>query len=166
MTARPSLLATALVLGLSVGCTNNRPPSEVRPAESGGTPAPVIDATPNPGPAPTMNPSGEAPSGGTATDDPSKPTIYFIKDSGIRCIAPPCPVYIATRPDRPDEDGLKVTSLDLSSLGLSQEQKDGLFEASHHGAGVKLEATVKTVPKAGPGGAATILVVSRLIDSK
>ncbi len=165
MTPRSSLLATALVLGLSVGCTNNRPATDVRPAESGGTPVPSVDSSPKAGPAPVMDPQGEAPSGGTAAVD-SKPVIYNIKDSGIRCIAPPCPVYIASRPDRPDEDGLQVTSLDLSALNLSQEQKDGLFESSHRGTGVKLEATVKTVPKAGPGGAATVLVVSRLIDGK
>ncbi|OJH41552.1 hypothetical protein [Cystobacter ferrugineus] len=93
-----------------------------------------------------------------------EPVVYIVKDSGVRCITAPCPVYLALRADHPEEPGLKVTDLDLSALGLGDEQRSTLLKSTHKtGPGLKVEATVRTVPHAGPGGTATILHVSRVL---
>lgn len=167
MTLRHPLLAAALAFGLLAGCSRNTP--ESRPDESGGTPpAPMEPTQPKPAESPSnaVKPSDETPSGGTAAkgDAASTPTVYFVRDSGIRCIAPPCPSYLASRPDRPDEDALKVTDVDLSALGLTDENRNNLMAATHGPVGLKVEATVQTVPHAGPGGAATILRVSKVVE--
>jgi len=75
----------------------------------------------------------------------------------------PCPTYNASRPDRPNEDPMPVTDVDLSALPMSEEKRAGLLEATMH-AGIKVEATVETVPNAGPAGAATVLRVSKLVQ--
>lgn len=152
---RHTLIATALLLGLAAGCSSNRPASEAKPAESGGTPSPSTETPPPP---PATKPAEDT-SGGTAAAD-SKPTLYYVKDSGIRCIAPPCPQYIATRADRPDEDGIQITSVDLAATGFAQEQTDRFIEATHTAPGVKVEAIIKTVPKAGPAGDAKVLTIA------
>ena len=93
-----------------------------------------------------------------------EPVVYIVKDSGVRCIVAPCPVYLAHRADQPEEAGLKVTDLDLSALALGDEQRATLLKSTHKtGPGLKVEATVRTVPHAGPGGTATILRVSRVL---
>jgi hypothetical protein len=93
-----------------------------------------------------------------------KPVVYLVKDSGVRCITAPCPVYLAVRADHPEEAGLQVTDLDLSALALGDEQRSTLLKSTHKAsAGLKVEATVSTVPHAGPGGTATILRVSRVL---
>ncbi|MFY0582834.1 hypothetical protein ACN28S_58810 [Cystobacter fuscus] len=99
------------------------------------------------------------------TQEPAQEAIvYIVKDSGVRCITAPCPVYLALRADRPEEAGLKVTDLDLSALSLGDEQRSALLKSTHKtGPGLKVEATVRTVPHAGPGGTATILRVSRVL---
>ncbi len=153
MTPRQPLLTAALALGLLVGCSRNTP--ESRPAESGGTPSTQTEA-------PTANPPGETPSGGTAAE--RGPAVFFVRDSGVRCMAAPCPTFIATRPDRPGEEGLQVTDIDLSALNLGEEKRAGLLEATHMGPGLKVEATVDTVPNAGPAGAATVLRVSKVVE--
>ena len=93
-----------------------------------------------------------------------EPVAYIVKDSGIRCITAPCPVYIALRADQPDEEGLQITDLDLSALALAAEQRSTLLHATQkRGPGLKVEATVSTVPNAGPGGDATILHIRRVL---
>jgi hypothetical protein len=168
MTLRHPLLTAALAFGLLLGCSRNTPDS--RPAESGGTPSAPMEPTPGSQPAESpgnaVKPSDEMPSGGTAAkvDAASTPAVYFVKDSGVRCIAAPCPSFLATRADRPNEDALKVTDVDLSALGVNDEKRAGILQATHGNAGLKVEATVQTVPNAGPGGAATVLRVSKLVE--
>ncbi|WNG13499.1 DUF6748 domain-containing protein [Cystobacter fuscus] len=157
MTSRSSLLALPLALGLLAGCTSNtRPAVEARPAESGGTPA-------APTPAPEDTTPGQDVSGGTTA---ARPVIYIVKDSGVRCIAAPCPSLVARPADDPKSEGLSITDLDLSALGLTDEQRERLMEKVHQGAGLKVEASVGNVPHAGPAGTATVLRVTRVVEGK
>ncbi|ATB34913.1 lipoprotein [Cystobacter fuscus] len=166
MTSRSSLLALPLALGLLAGCTSNtRPPVEARPAESGGTPA-GAEAPPPPPPAPTDTAPSEDISGGTTAASDSKPVIYIVKDSGVRCMAAPCPSLVARPADDPKAEGLRITDLDLSALGLTDEQQGRLMEKVHQGAGLKVEASVGNVPHAGPAGTATVLRVNRVVEGK
>ncbi|QRN96965.1 hypothetical protein JRI60_49735 [Archangium violaceum] len=160
MTLRQPLVAAALAFSLLVGCSRNTP--ESRPAESGGTP--TERATPSTNPTGEPPPS-EPPSGGTAAAaNAGTPVVYIVKDSGVRCMAAPCPTFIATRADRPNEDGLQITDVDLAALGFNAERSASLMEATHTPTGLKVEATVVTVPKAGPAGDATVLRVTRVIE--
>jgi hypothetical protein len=169
MTPRPSFLATTLVLGLLAGCSSNtRAPADPRPAESGGTPtATGAEAPPPARPETPTAPSGDSSGGTAAAGDDNKPVVYIVKDSGVRCIAAPCPSLIARPADRPDADGIRITDLDLSALGLSEEQQGRIMEnAMKGGPGIKVEATLGTVPHAGPAGAATVLRVNRVLEGK
>ena len=168
MTLRQSLLATTVALGLLAGCSRNA--TQNQPAESGGTPAAPMEAPANDKPVQDQaaRPVEEPSSGGTAAAAPGAPTergpaVFFVKHNGVRCMAAPCPTYSASRPDRPNEDPLAVTDVDLSALPVSEEKRAGLLEATMH-AGIKVEATVETVPNAGPAGAATVLRVSKLVQ--
>jgi len=156
---RQPLLTAALALGLLAGCSN-RNVTESRLAESGGTP-------PTPMETPPHNKSAtEAPTDGTAAAPPeSESAVFFVKDSGIRCMVAPCPSLVATRPDRPGEEGLKVTDIDLSALNLPEDQRARVQQALY-GPGLKVEATVETVPHAGPAGPGTVLRVTRLVEGK
>ncbi|HYO57128.1 hypothetical protein [Archangium sp.] len=169
MTPRPPLLIAALTLGLLVGCSN-RTTSEPRSAESGGTPPAQMETPPTDKPAqpPAAKDSEEAPSGGTAAAPaPDRgPAVFFIRDSGVRCMTTPCPFFIATRPDRPGVDGVHIHEVDLSALNFSDEKRNLIMEATHAGPGLKVEATMDTVPNAGPAGAATVLRVTRLVEGK
>ncbi|PTL84812.1 DUF6748 domain-containing protein [Vitiosangium sp. GDMCC 1.1324] len=166
MILRQPLLTAALTLGLLVGCSNRSSP-EPRPAESGGTPTTPMETPPANKPLPSSAANTEAPSGGTAAPSADRgPAVFYVRDSGVRCMAAPCPSYIATRVDRPGEDGLKVTDVDLSALNLSDEKRNSIIEGTHMGSGIKVEATVETVPNAGPAGAATVLRVQKVVDSK
>ncbi|MFY0526826.1 DUF6748 domain-containing protein [Archangium gephyra] len=166
MTFRQPLLTAALALGLLAGCSKGTTPSAEpsSAAESGGTPSAPMDkpSADKPAPAP------ETPSGGTAAAPSAErgPAVFFIRDSGVRCMTTPCPTFIATRPDRPGVDGLQVHEVDMSALGLSDEKRNSVMEATHGNAGLKVEATVDTIPNAGPAGAATVLRVTRVVEDK
>ncbi len=95
--------------------------------------------------------------------DSAKSTVYIVKDSGVRCLTAPCPVYLALREDQPDDAGLKITDLDLNALQLDEAQRATLLKSTlRTGPGLKVEATVSTVPDAGPAGDATVLRISRV----
>lgn len=161
-----STLASTLALGLLAGCSSSpRPASEAPSAESGGTP-PSRVAAPAEAPPPPAAPMDDR-SGGTAAAA-DKPTVYVVQDSGMRCIAAPCPSLVA-RPAEgpPDAEGIPITDLDLSALGLSDEQKERVMaNAQKGGPGLKVEASVVTRAKAGPAGAATVLRVNRVLEGK
>jgi hypothetical protein len=165
MTPRRHLLAATLALGLLAGCTRNEPSPVSQPSESGGTPPAQTDKPSNDTPAEPANtpPTGSTPAENAATQQTA---TYYVRDSGIRCIAPPCPAFIATRVDKPDEDGLQITELDLNALGLSQEKRDSLMEATHTAPGIKVEAILGISASVGPAGPAKILRISRVLESK
>lgn len=165
MTFRQPLLTATLALGLLAGCSKGTtPPESPRAAESGGTPSAPMDKPSTPTPAP----AAQAPTDGTAAAPSAErgPAVYFIRDSGVRCMTTPCPYFVATRPDRPNEEPLKVHEVDMATLNFSDEKRASVMEATHGNAGLKVEATVDTIPNAGPAGAATVLRVRRLVEGQ
>ena len=171
MSPRSTFLATTLALGLLAGCSSNTrttPPAEPSAAESGGTPTPSAAAPDTSAQKLPTQPLEE--SGGTAAPAPAadaKPVVYYVKDSGVRCMAAPCPSYIATRADKPDAEGIPITDLDLGALGVGEEQSAKLLDSTHNGTrGLKVEATVIKVPNAGPAGDGTRLSVNRVLEGK
>ncbi|MCP3136755.1 DUF6748 domain-containing protein [Pyxidicoccus xibeiensis] len=166
MNVRPLLLA-ALALGFAAGCSNNKPapssappPSEPGTAAAPGTqaPPPTAAAPQNePGTAaPTPNPEAEVKTGESA--------VYIVKNSGIRCIAPPCPSYTAARVDKPGSDALMIHEVDLTALaGGSDERLQSLMQQTEMGEGLKVEATLDIQKNAGPAGDATVLRATRLV---
>lgn len=166
MTRQP-LLTAALALGLLAGCSKGTTP-ETPSAESGGTPTATMEKPTTDTPAQAPAPTQETPSGGTAAAPSAErgPAVYFIRDSGVRCMTTPCPFFVATRPDRPGEEPLQVHEVDMAALNLSDEKRNNIMEATHGNAGLKVEATVDTVPNAGPAGAATVLRVTRVVEGQ
>ncbi|QRK10660.1 hypothetical protein JQX13_11620 [Archangium violaceum] len=182
MTSSHPLLSAALALGLLAGCSNRTTP-EPRPTESTSAPttqpAPLMETPPTSKPAPSSSASADAagkrgqalPTDGADTGArdtaAAKPVVYLVKDSGVRCITAPCPSYIATPVDQPGAEGIQITDVDLSALGLPEDRRATLLESVQgRGAGLKVEATVDTVPKAGPGGAATVLRVKKVVEGR
>ena len=162
MSPRPTFLATALALGLLAGCTsNNRATPAETPAESGGTPtaeAPRDSAQKLEQPLPADNGTP----GATETT-----ATYYVKDSGVRCITTPCMSYRAYRADRPDEEGTPISDLDLNAVASDDEKRAPLLDKTHDGGrGLKVEARIVQVPKAGPGGDGTRLSVNRVLEGK
>lgn len=161
----PRHLLLAATLALLAGCSRNT--SQSSSAESGGTPsaqqeAPVNDKVAQEQP---VNAPGEAPSGGTAAAPTDRgPAVFFVKNSGVRCITHPCPTFVVTRPDRPGAEPLQVHELDLSALNVDDEKRNQLELATFHEPGLKVEATLDTVRNAGPAGDATVLRVSKLVE--
>jgi hypothetical protein len=176
MSPRPTFLATALALGLLAGCTsNNRATPADNPAESGGTPAPSTEAprdtAPKPTPpAPDDNGTPSAPgtgAPGSTSGASAQSGTYYVKDSGVRCITTPCMSYRAYRADQPDEEGTPISDLDLSAVAGDDEKRAPLLDQTHNGGrGLKVEARILPVPKAGPGGDGTRLTVNRVLEGK
>jgi hypothetical protein len=157
------LLLTAL-LAVLAGCSRNT--SQPSAAESGGTPtaqqeAPVNDKVAQEQP---VTGPGETPSGGTAAPTERGPAVFFVKNSGVRCITHPCPTFLVTRPDRPGQDALQVHELDMSALNVDDEKRNQLELATFHEPGLKVEATLDTVRNAGPAGDATVLRVRKVVE--
>ncbi|MCY1073174.1 DUF6748 domain-containing protein [Archangium lansingense] len=167
MTLRQPLLSAVLALGLLAGCSKGTTPSST-PAESGGTPSAPMDKPATNTPAPTPAPKEETPSGGTAAAPSAErgPAVYFIRDSGVRCMTTPCPYFVATRPDRPGDEPLMVHEVDMAALNLTDEKRNMVMEATHGSVGLKVEATLDTIPKAGPAGDATVLRVRRVVEGQ
>lgn len=164
MTFRQPLLTAALALGLLAGCSKGNPPETPRAAESGGTASAPMDkpTTDKPAPAP------ESPSGGTAAAPSAErgPAVFFLRDSGVRCMTTPCPYFIATRPDRPGDEPIQVHEVDTAALGVDDEKRASIMDATHGNPGLKVEGTLDTVPNAGPAGAATVLRVRRVVTGQ
>ncbi|QSQ21161.1 hypothetical protein JY651_39150 [Pyxidicoccus parkwayensis] len=166
MNVRPLLLA-ALALGFAAGCTTPSSSPSNTPSSEPGTPSADTAARP----AETAPPKGNEPGTEAQPPPPSagsevkagESAVYIVKDSGVRCIAPPCPSYNATRADKPGSEPIPVHEVDLSALsGGSDERAEALTQQMQMGNGLKVEATLETRPNAGPGGAATVLKASRV----
>ena len=92
------------------------------------------------------------------------PTVYIVKNSGVRCITTPCPYYNAFRADAPDEDPIKVHELDWALVtGGDEAKKDALVHQLALPAGLKVEATLGERQNAGPAGTATVLRPSKVL---
>ena len=149
-------LLTATLLSLLAGCSRNAPsPSTAEP--SGTTPQPM--ETPDNAPAPADAPV-EGSSGGTASAAlPQGPGIFMLKGSGVRCMTTPCPTHVISFPDTPGREPLQVHEVDLSSLGLSEEQQAQLMLKVDSGQEVRVKGSLSVRAKAGPAGDATVLRV-------
>ncbi len=148
MLVRPFLLSV-LCLGLVAGCSKPVTP----------------DAMPNDSKTPTQqtNPSGGTPS--TGAGQQGQPVAYVVKDSGIRCIAPPCPSHIAKPMNDPNAEGIKIHEIDFQDLNLSEENHAELMnKADTSPDGLKVEAVLEKKLKAGPAGDATVLRVKKVLQ--
>ncbi|WP_224247672.1 DUF6748 domain-containing protein [Hyalangium gracile] len=148
MTVRPFLLSV-LCLGLMVGCSKPVTP----------------DAMPNEPKTPTQpeNPSGGTPS--TGTGQQAQPAAYVVKNSGIRCIAPPCPTHIATPVGVANAEGIQIHEIDFQDINPSQEKREELMNVADTSPdGLKVEAVLEKKLKAGPAGDATVLRVKKVVQ--
>lgn len=147
MSFRP-LVLSALCLGLVAGCS--------RPATPETTPMTDTSKT-------SAQPEG--PSAGTTSAEaaPGQPVVYLVRNSGIRCIAPPCPTHLAVPADKPDTDAIQIHEVDLSEVATTPEQSEQLMAKLDEGPGVKVEAILTQQKNAGPAGDATVLRVKRVV---
>jgi hypothetical protein len=161
MNIRPLLLA-ALSLGFAAGCS--KPPSSSAPPPSEpGTAAAPSEARPTENAPPPGEPGTAAAPNAEAR--PGTSTVYTVKDSGIRCIAPPCPQYLATPVNNPNAEPIQVHELELSAVsGGSDERAAELMQQATLADGIRLEGTLETRANAGPAGAATVLRAKRLLQ--
>lgn len=147
MTVRPLLLCV-LSLGLMAGCS--------KPITS----EPMPDNSQSPA-QPT------APSGGSPSTETGKgqPVAYVVKNSGIRCIAPPCPTHIAKPVNDPNAEGIQIHEIDFEESGLAEDKREeAMRRADESAEGLKVEAVLDKRLKAGPAGDATVLKVKKLLQ--
>ncbi|MCY0999389.1 hypothetical protein OWM54_19830 [Myxococcus sp. MISCRS1] len=165
MNVRPLLLA-ALALGFAAGCSKPSASSSSAAGEP-GTPAPGAPRPAAENAAPDNDRSGTpvAPPPSNANGGEAKPgesAVYIVTDSGIRCIAPPCPSYNAVLADKPGMDAIPVHELDLTAVtGGNEQQMESLMQQTTSG-GLRIRATLETRAKAGPAGDATVLRASKV----
>ena len=147
-----SLLLAALVLGFVSGCSKP-PAATAAPPASENAPPSSENGTP------TMN----APPTNDSQPKQGESTVYIVKDSGVRCFAPPCPTYNAFPVDKPDAEPIPVHELELGAVTKgSDEQTEALIRKTLDGTGLKVQGTLETRPNAGPAGAATVLRASKV----
>jgi hypothetical protein len=147
MIFRP-LLLSVLCLGLVAGCSK---PISQDPMPDNSKPAT----------------QPEAPSGGTPSAEAGKgqPVAYTVKNSGIRCIAPPCPTHLAVPVSNPNADAIQIHEIDFEELGLAEDKREeAMRKADESPEGLKVEAVLETKLKAGPAGDATVLKVKRVLQ--
>ncbi|WIG94322.1 DUF6748 domain-containing protein [Myxococcus sp. SDU36] len=147
-----SLVLAALVLGFVSGCS--KPPAATSsPAASEKPPSSSENGTPPMSPPPSND----------SQPQQGESTVYIVKDSGVRCFAPPCPTYNAFPVDTPDAEPIPVHELELSAVTKgSDAQTEALIRKTLDGTGLKLQGTLETRPNAGPAGAATVLRASKV----
>lgn len=145
-TSSSSVSCLLAALLLAVGCARH-PQGPAGGGDTPGTPSSLQDS----------NAAGgeQAAAAGRA--------VWLVRNSGVRCVAAPCPTYLARKADAPeDADALQVHELDLSALGLSEERQAELLEETTRRE-LRVEAWVSVTPDAGPAGAATVLHVTQLL---
>ncbi|WP_434346644.1 DUF6748 domain-containing protein [Myxococcus virescens] len=147
-----SLVLAALVLGFVSGCSKPPAATSSPPASENGLPSSENGT-------PTMTP----PPRHDSQPKPGESAVYIVKDSGVRCFAPPCPTYNAFPVDKPDAEPIPVHELELSAVTKgSDEQTEALIRKTLDGTGLKIQGTLETRPNAGPAGAATVLRASKV----
>jgi hypothetical protein len=143
MNVRRFLLCT-LLLGLAAGCS--------KPI----TPDPMPDNSKPP--AQTQNPSA-------GTGQAQAAVAYTVKNSGIRCFAPPCPTHVATPVNDPNAEPVQIHEIDFQDLNPSEDQRAQLQrKADESPEGLKVEAVLEKKPNAGPAGDATVLRVKKVLQ--
>lgn len=109
------------------------------------------------------NPSGGTPTTGTAPQD--QPVAYVVKNSGIRCIAAPCPTHIARPVNDPNAEGIKIHQIDFQDVNVTEDKRADLMnQADTSPDGLKVEAVLEKKLKAGPAGDATVLRVKKILQ--
>jgi hypothetical protein len=162
MTLRHALL-TATLLSLLAGCSRNA--TSPSTAEPSGTTAQPMETPEQKQPAPADAPV-DGPSAGTtgaatppSAELPQGPGIFLLKGSGVRCMTTPCPTHLISFPDAPGREPLQIHEVDLSGLGLSEEQQAQLMLQVDSGQEVRVKGALSVRAKAGPAGDATVLRV-------
>ncbi len=90
---------------------------------------------------------------------------YTVKNSGIRCIAPPCPTHLAVPVSNPNADPIQIHEIDFQDLNPSEAQREELQrKADETPEGLKVEAVLEKKPNAGPAGDATVLRVKKVLQ--
>jgi hypothetical protein len=136
-------LLCMLCLGLTAGCS--------KPI----TPDPMPDNSTPPGQ--IQNPS-------TGTGQAQAET-YTVKNSGIRCFAPPCPTHVATPVNNPSAEPIQIHDIDFQDLNPSDDQREQLMrKADENPEGLKVEAVLEKKANAGPAGDATVLRVKKVLQ--
>jgi hypothetical protein len=137
-------LLCVLCLGLTAGCS--------KPI----TPDPMPD---------NANPPTQSESPSTGTGQGQQQVAYTVKNSGIRCIAPPCPSHLAVPVNNPTADAIQIHEIDFQDLNPSEEQREELMRrADETPEGLKVEAVLVKQPNAGPAGDATVLRVKKVLQ--
>jgi hypothetical protein len=147
MLLRP-LMLSVLCLGLLAGCANQSPSPENAMPDNSTTP---------------KQPAGSS-DGTTTGAGQGQPVAYIVRNSGIRCIAPPCPTYLAVPVVNPGPDAIQIHEIDFSALNPSEEKfQEYMGKADGDPNGLKVEAVLETQVNAGPAGDATVLKVSKVL---
>ena len=139
-----------LCLGLVAGCAKQ-------------SPTPEEPMTQPSKPTQTDSPSGGTP--GTQAAGQGQPEAYVIRNSGIRCIAPPCPTHLAQPVANPGGDAIQIHEIDFGALGLTQDKMEEFMRrADESPEGLKVEALIDKQLNAGPAGDATVLRVKKVLQ--
>jgi hypothetical protein len=139
-----------LCLGLVAGCAKQSPTPE--------------DGVPDSS-KPTQS---DSPSGGTPSAEAAgqgQPVAYVVRNSGIRCIAPPCPTHLAVPVSNPNAEPIQIHEIDFGALGLTQDKmEEAMRKADESPDGLKVEALIEKQANAGPAGDATVLRVKKVLQ--
>lgn len=141
MNLRPLTLC-ALLLGLAAGCSK-----------------PI---TQDPMPENSKPTQPETPTTGAGQ---GQQAVYTIRNSGIRCFAPPCPTHLAQPASDPTGDAIQIHEIDFQDINPSEQQRETLMrKADESPEGLKVEAVLEKKLKAGPAGDATVLRVKKVLQ--
>jgi hypothetical protein len=145
------LLSLCVVcLGLVAGCAK----------QSSSPEAPMSDPSQ---PTQTDSPSGGTPITGAAGQ--GEAVVYTVRNSGIRCIAPPCPTHVAVPVNDPNAEGIQIHEIDFQDMNPTEEKREEYMgKADTAPEGLKVEAVLEKKLNAGPAGDATVLRVKKVLQ--
>jgi hypothetical protein len=90
-------------------------------------------------------------------------SLWMVKDNRLRCIQAPC-MSLDAMPVSSSDPTEKISDVDLSALGLSNDEQQAVMAELYGKRGLQLEGEIVEEPsKTGRGGMARVLKVSRLI---
>lgn len=125
-----------------------------------------VAATVTPAGAPTATHTATSTVTSTATprekEEKDPAPLYLLRDTGKRCIAAPCPSWAAVDVDTRVER--EITGIDLAGLSLDAKSAESARRRILAGQ-VWVHGEIKTVPKQGPAGDGTVLVVTEIVDT-